>query len=124
MEHGMKVTSQHRGKVLARRISHATLVATIVTIVIFADCLSFVPWDTRITYQRLSNDWSLPVGVLVVPCILLCVIWWKGRSDQKEGVRPSERVAAVLVVGLFLSIVVGIQSYLAYEFAQTAGLWK
>ncbi|WP_460512121.1 hypothetical protein [Frigoribacterium salinisoli] len=107
-------------KVLARRISTVALITSFVSLGISFASLATIPWNTTISYTRVSNEWRVPLPFIIVPTLFLFVFWSRSRKDQKRGIVPKERIALVVLTMVFVSFFVGGQIYLAAQFAEAA----
>lgn len=122
MTEGEKATyaSAEQTARVSRGLWFASIGALVVTVLVGVATASTVPWETTISYARVSRSFDLPMFVLVAVPLLLGIFVVKNRTPETKSIRMTEYRLLFVVIPLFLALCIVGQVVLATTFVQAA----
>lgn len=101
-----------RAFTLGRR---SLLVACLALLAVALGVFTHVPLETTLSYNRLSNDFRVPVfGLLLIPG-LFAFAWFRGRKQDLSAIVPAERLVIYIVYPVMIAAFTWAQITLAIE---------
>ena len=110
------------GRRTKTRVLRANLLAVVVAVLMAVFVVTQVPLSTTASYARLSQQWQLPLGVLVVVPLVLLPPYFSTRKSDGASMTPTARRQLLIAAPAFLVVMLVAQALMSWGFLSSAGV--